>query len=64
LIKKDISNLILKLQQYKSDPLAFGEKFRAAYPQVWEKTKWHEVYAVARFDVDARFRIVQTGSFR
>lgn len=57
LIKKDIDNLLLKLQGFNSDPLGFGEKFRVAYPQTWEKINWHEVYPAARFDVDTKLQL-------
>ncbi|PKM80020.1 MAG: hypothetical protein CVU89_15645 [Firmicutes bacterium HGW-Firmicutes-14] len=64
LIRKDINGLLQKLQQLNSDPLGFGEKFRAAYPLIWEKINWHDVYPAARFEVKANFKIVQTGMYR
>lgn len=64
LIKKDIEDLISKLQSLKTDPVGFGGKFRIAYPREWEDIDWHRVYPTADITVETNFTVKETGLFR
>lgn len=64
LTKRKIENLIVKLQGLDSDPAGFGDEFRIAYPRQWQKIDWPQVYPAAKFNVDLKFTIKETGLFR
>ncbi len=64
LIKRDIENLILKLQGLNTDPIGFGGKFRIDYPREWEDIDWYKVYADADITVETSFTVKETGLFR
>lgn len=64
LIKQRIENLIAKLQGFNSDPVEFGRKFRIKYPRQWKQLDWHQVYPTAKFNIDAKFTLRETGLFR
>ena len=64
LTKRKIENLIAKLQGLDSDPAGFGDKVRIEYPQQWKRIDWYEVFPGARFNVDTKFTLTETGLFR
>ena len=64
LIKREIRNLIAKLQGLNSDPVGFGGKYRIKYPQQWKKIDWHQGYPAAEFNVSTKFTLKETGLFR
>ena len=64
IIKIKISNLIAKLQGLNSDPADFGGKLRIKYPRQWKKIDWHKVYPTAKFNVNTKFTLKETGLFR
>ena len=61
LIKRDIENLISKLQSLNTDPVGFGGKFRIDYPREWEGINWNNVYPTADITVDTSFTVKETG---
>jgi len=64
LLKRKIETLIGKLQGLNSDPVGFEDKFRIAYPRQWKKIDWYQVYSGAKFNVDIKFTLKETGLFR
>lgn len=64
LLKGKIINLIAKLQRLVSDPVGFGDKIRIEYPKLWKNIDWYTVYPGAKFNVDTKFTLKETGLFR
>ncbi|MBU7005165.1 Ger(x)C family spore germination protein [Phosphitispora fastidiosa] len=64
LIKRKIENLLAKLQGLDSDPVGFGDKVRIEYPGQWKNIDWYKVYPGAKFNVETKFTIKETGLFR
>ena len=64
LTRRKIRNLIAKLQGLNSDPADFGGKLRISYPRQWKQIDWHQVYPAAKFNVDTKFTLKETGLFR
>jgi Ger(x)C family germination protein len=64
LTKRKIDNLLAKLQGFDSDPVGFGDKVRIEYPRQWKNIDWYKVYPAAKFNVDTKFTIKETGLFR
>ncbi len=64
LMKKEMENLIAKLQSLNTDPVGFAGKFRIAYPREWKDIDWDEVYPNADITVNANFTVKETGLFR
>ena len=64
LLKRDMENLIAKLQRLNTDPLGFGGKLRIANPREWENIDWNKVYPTADIRVTTSFTVKETGLFR
>lgn len=56
--------VIKKLQALHSDPIDFGEQFRAQHDRVWKKTDWKAIYPSVPFRVIVRADIVRNGILR
>lgn len=63
-VKRRILRLLAKLRRLDSDPVGFGEKFRIKYPEIWAKTKWHEILPGVDFKVKTEFTVLRTGLFK
>lgn len=64
LIKRKVESLIAKLQGLDSDPVGFGDTVRIKYPQQWKNMDWYKIYPGAKFNVDTKFTLKETGLFR
>ncbi|MGB8955070.1 MAG: Ger(x)C family spore germination C-terminal domain-containing protein, partial [Tumebacillaceae bacterium] len=62
-LQKDATAVLHKLQkEFHSDPMGFGEMYRAhGYVEELTKTKWRKYYQQADIGVDVKIRIMQTG---
>ena len=62
-LQKDANAVLHKLQkEFRSDPMGFGEMYRAkGYVQDLKKADWRNLYQQADIGVDVKIRILQTG---
>lgn len=62
-LQKDANAVLHKLQkELHSDPMGFGEMYRAhGYVEELKKTEWRKLYQQADIGVDVKIRIMQTG---
>lgn len=63
-LKRESAKTIKHLQQLNSDILALGEKFRATYPDEWEKIDWDKTYPEVKIRLSVKFEIPRSGTTR
>lgn len=56
--------VIRKLQQMNSDPIDFGEEFRAQHQDVWQRIAWKKVFPSVPFRIKLRVKIQRDGVWR
>jgi spore germination protein KC/spore germination protein len=62
-MKKDIDNVIHKMQEWKSDVMGSGYLLYQTHPKEWDrvKNKWYKVFKEAKFDVRVGIQLRRVG---
>jgi spore germination protein len=58
---KEIEDVIIKLQELKSDPVGFGAIYNAKRGIHLKGNEWHEIFQNATFNVNVKASIIKTG---
>jgi len=60
-IRAHLEQVIKKLQQLNSDPIDFGEEFRAQHQEIWQRTNWKKVFPTVPFRIDLKVKLQRDG---
>lgn len=63
-IRSRLEQVIKKLQQLNSDPIDFGEEFRAQHQDLWQRIDWKKVFPTVPFRIDLKVKIQRDGVLR
>lgn len=63
-LKQRLTAVIAKLQGYNADVINFGEQFRIQHQDLWEKTKWKEIFPTVPYQVNVKVSLQKDGILR